>query len=176
MRAITGSSCLSRMDSWSSPDRATSSSAPHVVSTDRASWRTRPAPDVRARLPFFCVDLLEHVDLEQAIGEQLLELPVLALEYLEPPRVVGRHRAEPLTPHVDRLVADAVLLRRASDVVRAVGLAQDLNHLLVAVLALLHRSLRSWWRESTFYVSVVQFSAGRSTTRSLSSSATSSLR
>ena len=63
-----------------------------VPGTDRpfAASRVRP-PVLSGALaaaakgsPFFCVHFLQHPDLEQAVGEHLLELPVLPLQLAVP--------------------------------------------------------------------------------------------
>src|SRR5205814_7171214 len=71
--------------------------------TGRALRRRRPAAGARVRLPFFSGDLLEHVDLEVAVGHHFLEPAVFPFELPEPPHVGGLQRAEPLPPGVDRL-------------------------------------------------------------------------
>jgi hypothetical protein len=103
----------------------------------RARERTQPASVERTRLPFFSRNLFHHVDLEVALGHQLLELGVLLLELPKPLHVDRLQLAESLAPGVDRLLADAVLLGhlRHRTLVR---LAQDLDHLLFAEPTLLH--------------------------------------
>ena len=49
-------------------------------STARVGAHTRPAAGAHVRPPFFSGDLLEHVDLQIAIGHHLLQAPVLLLE------------------------------------------------------------------------------------------------
>src|SRR4029077_4569508 len=51
-----------------------------VGSIGRVHIRRRPGDDARARLPFFCRDLLHHLDLKIPLRNQLLELRVLLLE------------------------------------------------------------------------------------------------
>ena len=62
-----------------------------------------------ARSPFFCGDLLHHLDLEIAFGNQLLQPRVLSFELLQAANIVGLERPKPLPPGVDRLLADPVL-------------------------------------------------------------------
>src|SRR5690606_18518458 len=128
--------------------------------TGRDASRTRPASAGPARLPFFCVDLLEHVDRQEVLGEHPLELGVLRLELLEPLGVVGAHAAEALPPGVDRLIADPVLLGHHRDG-GLVRLAEDLDHLLLGKPALAHVLSVGCGRGSTFKLTPVQFSAGR---------------
>src|SRR5690606_8759112 len=76
-------------------------------------------------------------DLQIPLRNELLQLRVLLLEMSEPFYVRGLELAEPLTPLVDRLVADPVLLGHFGDWCR-VGLPQDLYHLLFGESGLLH--------------------------------------
>ena len=51
-----------------------------VVPKLPALWRRQLGNDARVRSPFFSTDLLHHVDLEIAFGNQLLELQVLRFQ------------------------------------------------------------------------------------------------
>jgi len=97
---------------------------------------------VPASSPLSAVDLLEGVDLEIALGEDALELGVLALQAPEPFDVGGIESAEVTTPVVDRLLADLVLPRDLRDR-RLVSLAQDRDHLLFGETGFLHGLLAS---------------------------------
>jgi hypothetical protein len=89
---------------------ASPESTAHARLTGRARWRRRPAAGARVRLRFFSRDLLEDVDLEIAVGHHFLQPTIFLLE-LTGPLDVGRfQRPEPLSPRVDRLITDAVLL------------------------------------------------------------------
>src|SRR5689334_18101480 len=81
----------------------------------RAHAQIPPAGDARARLPFFCRDLLHHVDLEVTLGDELLELRVLLLELAQSLHVDRFQLTVPLAPAVDRRLAHAVLLREIGD-------------------------------------------------------------
>src|SRR6185369_7621344 len=74
--------------------RTLAGAAGHAIS------RRRPAAGDRARSPFFCVYLLEHVNLQHPIGEHLFQLPVFGLETLQPLRIIDIHGAELLAPLV----------------------------------------------------------------------------
>jgi len=81
-----------------------------------APWppRTPPGNGEPARSPFFCVDLVHHLDLEVALGDELLQPRVLRLEALPATHVVGLQRAEPPPPDVDRLLGNAWRLATAA--------------------------------------------------------------
>jgi hypothetical protein len=81
-----------------------------------------------------------HLDLEVALGHQLLELGVLLLEMTQPLHVDRLELAEALAPQIDRLIRDPVLLGHF-DHRRGVGLTQDPDHLLFRKSGLLHDSL-----------------------------------
>src|SRR5690606_9107464 len=98
------------------------------VSTDRAQWRTRPADDGPVRSPLFCGDLLHHFNLQIPLRHNLLEPRVLLLEQAQPLDLVRIHRAEALTPRVDRLLTQPVRLRNLCNR-RLVRFTQDRNHL-----------------------------------------------
>ena len=109
-----------------------------VGSIGRVHIRRRPGDDARARLPFFCRDLLHHLDLKIPLRNQLLELRVLLLELTQPLHIDCFQLAKALAPGVDRDIADTVLLGHLR-YRRLVRLAQDLAHLLFAKPALPHR-------------------------------------
>jgi hypothetical protein len=48
--------------------------------------------------------------ISRSFGDQLFQQRILRLELLEPPHVVRLETTEPLTPRVDRLLADPVPL------------------------------------------------------------------
>jgi len=62
------------------------------------------------RAPFFCGNLLHHLDFEVALCQELLQAGILLLQLPQPLNLVGVDAAETLTPGVNRLFADAVLL------------------------------------------------------------------
>ncbi len=106
----------------------------------------RPRSHANARLaraapagsPLSTVDLLEQVDVKIALSKQLLELGVLRLQRLQALHVGWLQAPEVLTPAVDRLLANPVLLGRLGHR-GPVGLAQNRDHLLVGASALSHR-------------------------------------
>ncbi len=61
-------------------------------------------------LTIFATISLHHVDLEVALGHEFLQARVLLLELLQPPKIVGLERPEPLLPRVDRLISGLVPL------------------------------------------------------------------
>src|SRR5690606_18205703 len=93
--------------------------------------------------PFFCVDLLEHLDVEVSLGQQLLESGVLQLQRLQALDVVGLHLPEVLAPGVDGCIADLVLLGSLGHA-GAVCLTQHGNHLLFSESTLSHGLLAGW--------------------------------
>jgi hypothetical protein len=88
-------------------------------------------------LTIFCGDLLHHLDLEVALGHQLLQPSVFLLELLQPPNVVGLERPEPLLPRVHRLVVHLVPPGDHRNPV-AIPLAEDRHHLLFREPRLAH--------------------------------------
>src|SRR5205823_9811994 len=66
-----------------------------------------------ARSPVFCGDFLHHLDLEIALGHQLLQPGVLRLELPQAPDVARLQAPETLAPSVDRLLADPCRLATA---------------------------------------------------------------
>src|SRR5262249_47447149 len=90
--------------------------------------------------PFFCVDLLHHLDGQVALGEQLLQSRVLLLQRAQLLHVGCFQFAVPLAPHVQRLLADPVLLGDLRDR-RLIRLAQDLDHLVLGESCLPHTLL-----------------------------------
>src|SRR6478672_8507733 len=101
-----------------------------VAGTRHVRERTRLVDDARARLPFFCSDLLHHLDLEVAFGDQLLQPRVLSLKPLKPAYIVGLERSETLPPRVDRLLADPMPLGDHADRL-SIRFSQDRHYLLV---------------------------------------------
>jgi hypothetical protein len=81
------------------------------------------------RAHHFCRDLLHDLNLEVALGQELLQPGVLLLEAAKRLDVGGFELAVSLAPQVQRLLADAVLLRYFR-YRRLVGLAEDLDHLV----------------------------------------------
>jgi hypothetical protein len=92
---------------------------------------------VPAGSPFFCIDLLEHRDVQIALGQQLLQLRVLGFECLQTLDIAGGEFTEMLASGVNRLFAELVLLGSFGHR-RAVGLAQDRHHLFLAESTLPH--------------------------------------
>lgn len=89
-------------------------------------------PVVRAEptgSPFFCVDLLENLEVQISLGEELLQSAVLKLQCLQALDIGRFHLAEMLTPGTDGGVADFVLLGSLGHR-RAICFAQDRDHLL----------------------------------------------
>jgi hypothetical protein len=84
-------------------------------------------------------DLLERVDLEQLLGDHPLELAVLALELLEPLRIVGSEPAVLSAPALQCLLGDLELLAGGRHILalaeQAIGLAQLPDDLLRRVPA-----------------------------------------
>ena len=79
----------------------------------------------RAGMPtVFCCDILHRLDLEVAFRHQILQLPVLLFELLQPTNVVRLERPEPLPPRVDRLLAHTMALGHCRHRV-AIDLTQD---------------------------------------------------
>src|SRR5688500_14884789 len=76
----------------------------------RARAHRRPESVERTRLPFFSADLLHHVDLKCALGDELLELRVLLLQVTQPLHIGALELAVALAPAVDRCVRDPMLL------------------------------------------------------------------
>jgi hypothetical protein len=94
-----------------------------------------------ARSPFFCIDLLHHLDLKVALSHELLQPRVLEFQLSEALDVVRLHFAEALAPRLDRLFGYPVLLGDRANRVRA-GLTKDRHDLLVRKSALAHPCLR----------------------------------
>jgi hypothetical protein len=60
----------------------------------------------------FCGDLLYHVDVQIALGQHLLQPRVLGPQLALSSDLIHGHLLETLAPRLERLLADAVLLRR----------------------------------------------------------------
>jgi hypothetical protein len=101
-----------------------------------ATWLRRAGT-----LTIFCVDFLHHLDLEVALGNELLQPRVLRLELLQAAHVIRLQRPEALAPRVKRLLADAVLLGDGCLRI-TIRFPQDRHHLLVRKSALAHVGLR----------------------------------
>jgi hypothetical protein len=93
---------------------------------------------------FIPSDLLQRLILEHLISDDPLELLVLALEPLQPLRVVGLHPAVLVAPPVIRLLGDLQRLgdlrNRPAVAQQPIGLPQLADHLLRRVPASLHQS------------------------------------
>src|SRR5262249_38931676 len=87
---------------------------------------------------FFSVDLLHDIDLEIALGNELLELGVLGFELAKALNVGRIQLPESLAPGVDGLLADLVLLRNLGHWT-AISFPQNRDHLFFGETALLHR-------------------------------------
>jgi hypothetical protein len=75
----------------------------HYHSGISVAWsRTAPVADESARLPVVLRDLFHDLDLEVALGYQLLQPAVLLLQPAQPLDVRGLQLAELLPPRVDR--------------------------------------------------------------------------
>jgi hypothetical protein len=112
------------------------------------------------RRPFVSRDLLEHVELEVAIGDDPFQPAVFLLQLPQALHVRGLERAEMLPPAVDRLRADAVLLRHLRHR-SLVGFTEDRHHLLFGESRLFHGSLGCRRRHSLKF-QLVRKSPGRS--------------
>ena len=84
----------------------------------------RSVAGARARLPFFCGDFLQDLDVHDRLGQQLLEPTVLGLKLPQSLHIDRFQLPEALAPGVDRDVAFPVLLCHLCDK-RLVRLAQD---------------------------------------------------
>jgi hypothetical protein len=111
MRFITGASFTSSVDVRLRLERATPKSAhallvdiPRAVATFTWSRRARG-------LTTFCVHLFQHLDGEQLLGDELLQLRVLGDERLHLLDLVDGLAAAALPLDVQRLLGDAELLR-----------------------------------------------------------------
>src|SRR5436305_937121 len=60
------------------------------------SWHNAPAHAAQMRLPLFCGDLLHNLDLQVALGDQLLEACILSFEFTKPSCIRHAHPAESL--------------------------------------------------------------------------------
>src|ERR1700741_1415359 len=81
-----------------------------VAPRGHALGHTQLDVDEPARSPVFCRDFLHDLDLEIALGNQLLQPSILGLKLLQTPHVIRLQAPEPLAPSVDRLLADPVPL------------------------------------------------------------------
>ena len=102
-----------------------------------ARRRAQPARGVPASSPLSAVDFLHGVDLEIALGDELLQLRVLGFELAQTPDIGGLQFAETAPPGVDRLGADLVLFRDLGNGC-LIGFPQDRDHLLFGKTAFLH--------------------------------------
>src|SRR5438093_787351 len=106
MASMTGASCAACAVRSSATTARSTAAHKHVAEAGRAHRRARVVPDVPAGSPFFCVDLLEHLDVEVTLGQQLLQSGVLGLERAQPLDVDRVHLSEVLAPGVDRGLAE----------------------------------------------------------------------
>ena len=131
-----------------------------AASTGRARRRAQPARGVPASSPLSAADLLHHVDLKIALGNEFLQLRVLGLELAQAFDVGGLQHPETAPPGVDRLGADLVL---PCDLGNGclIGLPQDRDHLLFSKTTLLH-GLLAGKREPFSQVTIGPKNLGRS--------------
>ena len=90
--------------------------------------------------PLFSRDLLEDVDLQITVRHLLLQAAGFLLDLAHAFDVGRFQAAKVLPPALDRLGADAVLVRHVRDRL-GVGLPEDRDHLLVGESRLLHGPL-----------------------------------
>ncbi len=112
---------------------AANSSAPR-------SPRSRTLSAIRAS-EVFSERLAQRRDVEHRLRQQLLELPVLIVQRLQPPRVGYLHAAIAITPVVEGRVADPVLAADVRHRNPGLMLLQHRNDLFFAEPALLHLRL-----------------------------------
>src|ERR1700722_13598547 len=97
------------------------------------------APNRRLGAPtIFLNHLLHRPVLEHLLGEQSLELAVLALEIPKLANVIGLHAGVLLAPSVKRELAYAVRLADLANRLARLNLGEDANNLLLAVITSLH--------------------------------------
>lgn len=96
---------------------------------------------VPARSALFCGDLLHDLDFKVALGQQLLETGVFLLQRPQLFHVGRIQLAVALSPEIQRLLADTVLLGDLRDR-RLVGLAENLDHLVFGESGLAHEAPR----------------------------------
>src|SRR5579862_5741240 len=108
-----------------------------VPAGDRPPAGVAPGSEVSLR------QLLEHVDVERLVSDELLQPRVLALEFLEPLRLVGLHPAVLRTPTIPAALGDLELPQHVGEflalVQQPVALAQLAHDLLRRVPLPLHR-------------------------------------
>ena len=102
MAASAGASFCGSLDSQNCAEQATDKPA---ESKAPVSSRGRPVAGGPVRSPFFSGDLLHDLDLEVAVGNDLLEAGVPLLELPQPLEVRGLQRAEARAPGIDGCVA-----------------------------------------------------------------------
>ena len=90
-----------------------------------------------ARSPFFCRDLLHHVNLQIALHHESAEPGVLQIEILEALDIIAGYLIEPSAPCIDPLLAHGMPISHARHRI-FVHLSQNLYDLLVGKLALLY--------------------------------------
>jgi hypothetical protein len=74
----------------------------HARRCDSPRFAAKASHDASARSSFFCIDVLHHLDLQIALGHQLLQPRILCLELLQAANIVGLERPKPLAPRIDR--------------------------------------------------------------------------
>lgn len=110
---------------------------PYAVRS-RAQRRRPPAACEPARPPFFCSVLLHHIDLQVALYDQPARPGVFLHKILESLDIAAGHLAKTSSPDIDHPLAHGMTLGHIGHRI-LVGIAQDLDDLLVGNTALLQR-------------------------------------
>src|SRR5207245_6645291 len=82
--------------------------------TGDGSSRSVLGPGGPLRAPFFCVDLLQHLELELPIGEQPLQAGILALQALEPDGLGLGEAAVLLATPIEGVAGDGITTYKGS--------------------------------------------------------------
>jgi hypothetical protein len=127
-RASTGASFAVLTDRYANAGRATligvqAHRIPHL------------GPPSRHVHHFICGDLRHDFDFKIALARQLLQQRIFGFERLQTLDVIRLHRHDALSPSVDRLLADTMLLRNSGHH-PPVRLTKDRRHLFVRESAL----------------------------------------
>ena len=104
------------------------------------------------------------MNVQMRLGQQLLELGVLAFELLQPLGVGNIHAPELGAPLVESGIAEAAFTAQLLDWHPCIGLLQETDDLLFAVSALLHVR-HSPWFDGLLYSQLVRPKGGRSIQR-----------
>lgn len=107
------------------------------------------------------IDTLQSVHVQVCFCQQLLELGVLALQFLETLGVGRFHAAELGPPLVERGVAEAAFAAQLLDGHPRFGLFEEANDLFFRESALLHVR-HSPWFDGLLYFRMVRLAGGRS--------------